>query len=77
LKNADGTWIDDKDWLRLNRTNNDASHQITALTERQAAEQLYLYQQAARLIELREKTARTLCGIVTWNEGRPAYAYSG
>jgi hypothetical protein len=65
LKNADGTWIDDKDWLRMNRTNNDASYQITALTERQAAEQLYLYQQAAR----REKTARTMCGIVTWNTG--------
>jgi hypothetical protein len=68
LKNADGTWIDDKDWLRLNRPNYDASYQITALTERQATEQLYLYQQAARLVDLLEKIARTMCGIVTWNE---------
>jgi hypothetical protein len=44
------------DWLRLNRPNYDSSYQITALTERQAAEQLYLYQQAARLADLREKT---------------------
>jgi hypothetical protein len=68
LKNPDGTWIEDKDWLRLNRPIYDASNQITALTEKQADEQLYLYQQAARLVELREKTARTMCGIVTWNE---------
>jgi hypothetical protein len=57
----------------LNRPNYDESYQITALTEKQAAEQLYLYQQAARLVELREKTARTMCGIVTWNEGCHPY----
>jgi hypothetical protein len=73
LKKTDGTWIDNKDWLRLNRPNYDASYQITALTEKQAAEQLYLYQQAARLVELREKTAHTMCGIVTWNEGCHLY----
>jgi hypothetical protein len=32
LKNADGTWIDDKDWLGLNRPNYDAINQIAALT---------------------------------------------
>jgi hypothetical protein len=69
LKNADGTWIDNKGWLRLNRPNYDESYQITALTERQTAEQLYLYQQAARLVELHEETARTMCDIVTLNEG--------
>jgi YD repeat-containing protein len=69
LKNAHGTWIENKDMLRLNRPNYDASYQITALTERQAAEQQYLYQQAARLVELCEKTVHTMCGIVTWNEG--------
>jgi hypothetical protein len=68
LKNADGTWIDDKDWLRMNRANCVASYQIAALTERQAAEQLYLYHQATRLVELGEKTARTMCGIATWND---------
>jgi hypothetical protein len=73
LFSADGTWIDDKDWLRLNRPNYVASYQLTALTERQAAEQLYLYQQAAQLVELREKTARTMCGIVTWNKGCRPY----
>jgi hypothetical protein len=36
--------IDDKDWLHLYRLNYDASYQITELTEKQAAEQLYLYQ---------------------------------
>jgi hypothetical protein len=44
LKKADDTWIDDKDWLRLNCPSYDTSYQITALTEKQAAEQLYLYQ---------------------------------
>jgi hypothetical protein len=73
LKNADGTWIEDKDWLCLNRPIYDASYQITALTEKQASEQLYLYQQADRLVELREKTARTMCGIVTWNKGCRPY----
>jgi hypothetical protein len=42
LKKADGTWIDDKDWLCLNHPNYDASYQIKALTEKQAAEQLYI-----------------------------------
>jgi hypothetical protein len=46
LKKLDGTWIDDKEWLRLNRPNYDASYQITELTEKQAAEQVYFYQQA-------------------------------
>jgi hypothetical protein len=35
LKKADGTWIDDKDWLHLNHSNYDASSQITALIEKQ------------------------------------------
>jgi hypothetical protein len=73
LKKADGTWIDEKDWLRLNRPNYDASYQITELTEKQAAEKLYLYQQVTRLVELCEKTAHTMCGIVTWNEGYRPY----
>jgi hypothetical protein len=47
LKKADGTWIDNKDCLHFNHPNHDARYQITALTEKQAAEQLYLYQQAA------------------------------
>jgi hypothetical protein len=59
--------------LRLNCPNYDASYQITALTEKQAAEQLYLYQQAAQFAELREKTARTMGGIVTWNKGCRLY----
>jgi hypothetical protein len=69
LKKAVGTWIDDKDCLRLNHPNCDASYQITTLTEKQTTEQLYLYQQAARLVELHEKTACTMCGTETWNEG--------
>jgi hypothetical protein len=73
LKNADGTWIDDKNWLCLNRPNYDASYQITGLIERQAPEQLYLYHKAARLVELPEKTAHTMCGIVTWNQGCRPY----
>jgi hypothetical protein len=35
LNKADGTWIDDKDWLRLSFPNYDVSYQITALTEKQ------------------------------------------
>jgi hypothetical protein len=73
LKKADGTWIDDTDWLHLNRPNYDAGYQITALTEQPTAEQLNFYQQAARLVELCEKTAHTMCGIVTWNEGCRLY----
>jgi hypothetical protein len=73
LKKADGPWIDDKDWSRLNRRTYDASYQITAITEKQVAEQLYLYHQAARLVELHEKTARTMCDIVTWNKGYRPY----
>jgi hypothetical protein len=52
----------------LTHPNYDAKYQITALTEKQTVEQLYLYQQAARLVKLCEKTAHTMCGIVTWNE---------
>jgi hypothetical protein len=73
LNNADSTWIEDKDWLRLNRPTYDASYQTTAPTERQASEQLYLYQQSTRLLELHEKTAHTMWGIVTWNEGCRPY----
>jgi hypothetical protein len=47
LKKPDGTWIDNKDWLCLSRPNYDASYQIIELTEKEAAEQLYLYKQAA------------------------------
>jgi hypothetical protein len=56
LKSEDGTWIDKTEWLRLNRPDYDASYQITVPNERQAAEQLYLYQQAARLVELCENS---------------------
>jgi hypothetical protein len=34
LKKPDGTWIDNKDWLYLNRPNYDACYQITELTEK-------------------------------------------